>query len=144
MFLISVPIDDTHTARFAPVADIGLGEWWQGREEATEEGPRSTKSPTDKIHPEATYRVNGMGTQPQDLMALETQGATADRTTERLATSDRGFELYRRILRREIERVQQGLDPVGVIRDPDQPPLDTYVAGWIDMVRKYPPVYTRA
>jgi hypothetical protein len=63
----------------------------------------------------------------QDHMAWETQGPIADRTSERLATSDRGVVMYREMVKREIARVQQGLDPLGVIRDPDHPIIDTNV-----------------
>lgn len=147
MFLINVPVDDTHTVRFVPVADVGLGDWWPRRETdpggTTGEGERqiSSKSPPDAIHPVARYQMDGMGTQAQDLMALETQGPIADRTRERLATSDRGVELYRQVLNREIEKVQQGLDPIGVVRDPDHAPVDTDIENWIAMTRRFPPVY---
>jgi 5,5'-dehydrodivanillate O-demethylase len=58
--------------------------------------------------------------QAQDHMAWETQGPVADRTSERLATSDRGVVMLREIMKREIRRVQDGLDPMGTIRDPKQ------------------------
>ena len=70
----------------------------------------------------------------QDYMAWETQGYVADRSAERLATSDRGVVMLREMLRREIERVQQGLDPLGVIRDPDHEMIDT---GLLRSVREY-------
>jgi hypothetical protein len=50
----------------------------------------------------------------QDMMAWVTQGDI----TERLGTSDKGIILYRQVLLEQIERVQRGEDPVGVIRDP--------------------------
>ena len=37
---------------------------------------------------------------------------------EHLAASDRGVVMFRRLLRREIEAVQAGRDPLGVIFDP--------------------------
>lgn len=55
----------------------------------------------------------------QDFMVLETQGPIADRSREHLGTSDRGVVLLRDLLKREIEKVQAGLDPIGVIRDPE-------------------------
>jgi hypothetical protein len=58
-------------------------------------------------------------------MAWETQGAVADRTAERLATSDRGILMLRGMMRRELAKVEQGLDPMGVIRDPDHAMIDT-------------------
>jgi hypothetical protein len=54
----------------------------------------------------------------QDRMAAETPGARYDRSQEHLGASDRGIVLYRQMLRQQIERVQAGGDPLGVIRDP--------------------------
>jgi len=44
--------------------------------------------------------------------------------------------LFRTVLKREIEKVQQGLDPMGVVRDPSAAPVDTSVQAYIDMVRR--------
>ena len=54
----------------------------------------------------------------QDMMAWITQGTVADRSRENLGASDKGIAIYRRVLRREIKKVQQGLDPMGIVRDP--------------------------
>jgi 5,5'-dehydrodivanillate O-demethylase len=53
-------------------------------------------------------------------MAWETQGPIADRVHERLATSDRGIVMFRELTKREIAKVQQGLDPLGLVREPSQ------------------------
>jgi 5,5'-dehydrodivanillate O-demethylase len=53
----------------------------------------------------------------QDMMVWLTQGQISDRTTERLGTSDKGIILYRQVLLEQIERVERGEDPIGVIRD---------------------------
>jgi 5,5'-dehydrodivanillate O-demethylase len=53
-----------------------------------------------------------------DFMACVTQGAIPDRSTERLGTTDKGIILYRRLLQEQIEIVERGGDPMGVIRDP--------------------------
>ena len=37
---------------------------------------------------------------------------------ENLATSDTGITMLRRLLREQIKRVEDGLDPINVIRDP--------------------------
>jgi hypothetical protein len=52
------------------------------------------------------------------MMAWVTQGDISDRTTERLGTSDKGVILYRNLLMEQIEKVERGEDPMGVIRDP--------------------------
>ena len=54
----------------------------------------------------------------QDMMAWVTQGAVADRSRENLAASDKGVAMYRRVLKREMKKVQDGLDPMGLLRDP--------------------------
>jgi 5,5'-dehydrodivanillate O-demethylase len=60
-------------------------------------------------------------------MAWETQGPVADRTRERLATSDRGVGMLRELMKREIAKVERGEDPIGVYRDPNHPMIDTNV-----------------
>jgi 5,5'-dehydrodivanillate O-demethylase oxygenase subunit len=53
----------------------------------------------------------------QDTMAWETQGAIADRTREHLATHDRGVTMYRKMLLRELEKIDDGRDPMCTFRD---------------------------
>ena len=54
----------------------------------------------------------------QDIAAWVTQGAIADRTQENLGASDIGVAIFRRMLRRELKKIERGLDPMGVLRDP--------------------------
>jgi hypothetical protein len=54
----------------------------------------------------------------QDSMAWETQGPITDRTKEHLGHADTGIVMLRRMLREQIEIVQKGGEPMGVIRDP--------------------------
>src|SRR5690606_20399670 len=54
----------------------------------------------------------------QDMMAWVTQGAIADRTAEHLGSSDVGIALYRHVLRRELKKLEEGKDPMGIVRDP--------------------------
>ena len=81
----------------------------------------------------------------QDIMTWETQGAIADRTKETLGASDRGVVEYRRMLKRELERVARGEDPLGTLRDPAcnitiELPLeegkDMYFDGFESMTRR--------
>jgi len=53
----------------------------------------------------------------QDMMAWVTQGAIADRTRENLGATDQGVAAYRRLLQRELKKVEQGEDPLGIVRD---------------------------
>ena len=55
----------------------------------------------------------------QDFDAITSQGAVFDRTNERLATTDRGVILLRKVFREAIEAVQRGEDPPGVLRGPE-------------------------
>ena len=57
-------------------------------------------------------------TDSQDIMNWITQGPIADRTLERLGTTDIGIIAYRQMLLRELQKVEAGEDPMGTIRDP--------------------------
>ena len=67
----------------------------------------------------------------QDIMAWETQGPIADRTRESLAWSDSGVTMFRKMLRRELKKIEAGEDPMNVVRDPARNgvielPLETF------------------
>ena len=54
----------------------------------------------------------------QDMMAWVLQGEIADRSAERLGTSDKGVILLRNLLNEQLEKVERGEDPMAVVRDP--------------------------
>jgi 5,5'-dehydrodivanillate O-demethylase oxygenase subunit len=142
-FGIKVPIDDTHTKLYNIFVDAPDGPDTPAgngtkKEIAylTVEMAEAAKHPAKAVHPYATYRMDRL--RFQDFMALETQGAILDRTTERLATSDAGVMLLRTMLLREMERMDRGQDPFGVIRDPRHDAVDTYFHTYVETVRKYP------
>jgi 5,5'-dehydrodivanillate O-demethylase len=56
----------------------------------------------------------------QDMVAWYGQGEITDRSEEHLATSDKGVIMYRQLLKREMEKVQAGHDPINTFRDPAQ------------------------
>ena len=73
--------------------------------------------------------------QAQDHMAWETQGPICDRTQERLTSSDRGVIMLRETMFREIKKVQQGVDPIGVVRDPkNNQRIDTHLMESISQI----------
>ena len=107
-----VPVDDSHT----------LHLWYNAYLP-----PAGAKVPPRlraKLH---TYDVPYLDAQGrfimdnidgQDMMAWVTQGPIADRSRENLGASDKGVALYRRVLKREMKKVQDGQDPMGLLRDP--------------------------
>ena len=123
---IRVPIDDTHTkiyfVRFSPSENGAPVE----DEDPPVEYIAPYKNPPNAVHPYARFRMDSL--RSQDHMAWETQGPVADRTRERLATSDRGIVMLREMMFREMKKVRSGEDPIGLIRDPEKNPLiDTHL-----------------
>jgi 5,5'-dehydrodivanillate O-demethylase oxygenase subunit len=111
-FQIRVPVDDTHT----------LHIWYTAY--MPPQGAVVPQHLLDKVH---TYEVPYQDVQGnyimdnvdgQDMMAWISQGAIADRSKENLASTDRGVAMYRRTLRRELKKIEQGLDPMALVRDP--------------------------
>ena len=60
----------------------------------------------------------------QDFVAIVSQKSIFDRTTEKLATSDKGVILLRRLIMDGIDAVEQGRDPKGVLRQLDSDVID--------------------
>lgn len=108
-FQIRTPIDDTHTLHF----------WYS-----------CYQIPQDKIIPAQedipVYEVPWRDSNGNfildfvdggDIMAWVGQGPIADRTREMLVKSDRGIALYRKLLLENLQLIEQGKDPMGIIRD---------------------------
>jgi len=111
-FQIRVPIDDTHTSHF----------WYSAyRPEGAGDVPPQDSVPVFEVpwqRPDGGFLddfVDG-----QDIMAWATQGAIADRSHEHLGKSDLGVIMLRRVLQEQLDLVEEGGDPIGVIRDPAQ------------------------
>ena len=106
-----VPIDDTHTNRVSLIAvesttpenDAYLRTYFEGcaTYNAADHHDElfSGKYPDDPL-----IRL----TAAQDYVILVGQGAIADRSKERLGTSDRGITMLRRILWREMDAINEG------------------------------------
>jgi 5,5'-dehydrodivanillate O-demethylase len=107
-YQIRVPVDDTNTLHF----------WLNCRKREPGKPPQPAapvwenpwRTPDGKFMPEV---LNA-----QDMMVMISQGEITDHAAEHLAESDRGVALYRRTLLEQLERVERGEDPLGVIRDP--------------------------
>jgi 5,5'-dehydrodivanillate O-demethylase len=106
-----VPIDDTHTR-------IMWAAFVRGKDPQTPEeleNPPLEESPPQRL-PDGEYPLDTF--YGQDKMAWETQGPIFDRSQEHLGASDRGIVLFRQMLREQIEVVQRGGEPLGLVRDP--------------------------
>jgi 5,5'-dehydrodivanillate O-demethylase len=108
-FQIRTPMDDTHTYHLC------VNGW---RPQPGEEPTREIPVTHDPLTYDDMGRVFAAHIVRQDEMAWVGQGDVTDRTTEHLASSDRGILLYRKLLLENIEKVERGEDPMGVIRDP--------------------------
>jgi 5,5'-dehydrodivanillate O-demethylase oxygenase subunit len=113
-----VPIDDTHTMHFT----VEFGAMVNGKpaanimKDASHEGLIATEPGVYRWDPSIGWFARG----DQDRLAQESQGAIYDRSTEHLASTDRGVILLRRLYKESIEAVQKGMDPLGVVRDPSK------------------------
>ncbi|MFM1766514.1 MAG: Phenoxybenzoate dioxygenase subunit alpha [Pseudomonadota bacterium] len=110
-FQMRVPVDDTHTMHL----------WFNAY--VPPQGVEVPQHLLDRVH---TYEVpfkDDSGefivdnVDGQDMMAWISQGAIADRTLENLGATDKGVVMYRRMLKREMEKVAAGIDPMGLVRD---------------------------
>jgi 5,5'-dehydrodivanillate O-demethylase len=105
-----LPVDDTHTRiyriEYTPGGDTSEMDW---------ANPPVHYVPSFKDET-GEFKLDTFGS--QDGMAWETQGPILDRSLENLGTSDRGLVLYRRMLKEQTLAVQQGQEPLGIIRDP--------------------------
>lgn len=105
---IFVPVDDNHVRAInilkvgpeftRPFSDLGLDQL----------------KPWSEMTPEERQDA------PNDYEAQSTQGPNGlpSHSQEHLVTSDKGIGLQRRVLRREIKKVQNGEDPINVAFEP--------------------------
>lgn len=119
------PVADVgpHTKFVVPVDDSRSISWqmWASEEE---QGPYTLKAANyQRTVPGEFKRVEdgwwNIWERDQDDAACDSQGTICDRSKEHLASSDQGIVLFRRQVRRSIEAVKEGRDPVGVIREGD-------------------------
>ncbi|MQA85303.1 MAG: Rieske 2Fe-2S domain-containing protein [Streptosporangiales bacterium] len=108
-FQIRVPVDDTHTMI-----------WWYScfRPQGVEI-PQQESIPVFEVpYKDADGELILDTVEGQDMMAWVTQGDIFDRTDEHLGTSDKGVIMYRQLLQSEMAKVEDGKDPLGVLREP--------------------------
>jgi 5,5'-dehydrodivanillate O-demethylase len=105
---IRVPVDDMHTLHY----------WYRTSIRQPDAPPQDTIPIWDEPYIQPNGRLVVDTVPGQDMMAWITQGPISDRTTERLGTSDKGIILYRGLMLEQMDKVERGEDPMGVIRDP--------------------------
>ena len=128
-FQIRVPVDDTTTYHLSyHIYFPGPGV----------EIPPQSVVPSFEV-PIRPYPDYVLG---QDIVAWPSQGPITDRSVEKLAETDRGLIMYRKMLEENIRAVEEGQDPMNVFRDPaenefinlemeDYGPLINYTPGYL-------------
>lgn len=107
-FQIRVPVDDATTLHY-----------WYITTPHQPDTPLQERIPVYEYpHSDERGRIIYDTTKGQDMMAWITQGPISDRSTEHPVTSDKGVLLYRKLLLENMEKVERGEDPLGVMRDP--------------------------
>jgi len=123
-----VPIDDTHTWHVEYAVYVLPPEV---------EAPRQDSIPiTYPTVFDERGRLRADDVLAQDHLAWVTQGPIMDRSQEKLGESDTGVIMYRQMLQEQMAVVEDGGDPVNVIRDPAQnrylmPPQESW--GTLDL-----------
>jgi 5,5'-dehydrodivanillate O-demethylase oxygenase subunit len=107
-FQIRVPVDDTNTNIY----------WYNCRPREAGKSPQAEVPLWENpwAGPDGKYIPDQLNA--QDMMVMISQGEITDHSRETLGESDRGVVMYRRTLLEQIERVERGEDPLGVVRDP--------------------------
>jgi 5,5'-dehydrodivanillate O-demethylase len=109
-FQIRVPMDDTRTLHY----------WYNVHEPYPGvQAPKQDKIPffqVPVIDEKGLFLVDWVN--GGDTMAWATQGSIAERSLEKLAESDKGIILYRRMLQQQMALTEDGGEPMNVFRDP--------------------------
>ena len=111
-FQYRVPIDDEHTWH------VELTSYWFPDD--VEVAPQESVPHTyiELKRPDGLWRSDD--TVAQDHIVWILQGATMDRSQERLGESDKGVIFYRKMLEDQMKLVADGGEPINVLRDPAQ------------------------
>jgi 5,5'-dehydrodivanillate O-demethylase oxygenase subunit len=119
------PVDDTHTRVYVMVFNPTGGHSDLGpTEEVPIEYLPAVKDEEGEYDMAGRLGAHSRGPDAavafyaQDAMAWETQGVIFDRSREHLGASDRGIAMYRKLLADQIDLVEQGGEPIALVRDP--------------------------
>jgi 5,5'-dehydrodivanillate O-demethylase len=108
-----VPVDDENTLSIS---------WFYARVPREQEPYVQGEIPTwhGPVVDPATGRWINTHVLNQDFIAWCGQGKIADRSREKLGLGDRGIQMLRRQLHDDLQAIERGEDPKGVIRDPSR------------------------
>lgn len=115
-----VPVDDRHVRAFTiaawPARDGVPVRDWRPRTDTTspESAPLNRASPSAR-RGERTFAERQR--LPDDLEAQESQRPIAVHALENLTLADGGIVMLRRLLRLSVGRMQQGKDPLNIVRE---------------------------
>ena len=101
----TIPIDDTHYRIYTAGRVTQKGVMLPLGKDAATMKPWADMTPAERR------------ARPNDYEAQVGQGPITLHSDEHLATSDRGIVMLRRLLKREVKKVEEGGDPVGVSFD---------------------------
>ena len=120
--ILFVPVRSGYALHFRTPIDDSNTQVYQFRFNPTKDGSvveRPEDPPVEYVgtkNADGEFHLDNFAS--QDHMAWETQGHLADRAKEHLGESDRGVIMFRKLLREQIQAVQNGGDPVGANLDP--------------------------
>jgi phthalate 4,5-dioxygenase len=128
-----VPIDDTHHWKYeiayrkdGPVDPVWLASQYENADNPAAQLKRRADNRYLQDRSEqnrSTFTGMGRNFNDHDRFATESQGPIYNRTTEHLATTDKGVIAMRRLLLKAIDDVRVGRDPLLVNRDAALNPL---------------------
>ncbi|MPZ51064.1 MAG: Rieske 2Fe-2S domain-containing protein [Dehalococcoidia bacterium] len=114
-FMYRVPMDDTHTLHvFFTAYPLPPGE----ADDQTKVPYYILPASVDQQGLPVWGELDSNG--GQDSMAWVAQGPIVDRSKEKLAESDKGIILWRELLRRQMEIVEDGGEPMNTFRNPEE------------------------
>jgi phenylpropionate dioxygenase-like ring-hydroxylating dioxygenase large terminal subunit len=110
----AVPVDNEHVRGLSIVA-------WPLEGGVPKPDWRPGTDISDEVRPGAALERSYEERQryPDDREAQEGQRTIAVHALENLGTSDAGVIMLRRMLREQLKRMEQGLDPMNIVRDKD-------------------------
>jgi len=118
-FQFRLPVDDTHT----------IQTFYRTKKREPGFAPKPFSMTYENLFASGE-NVPGDKIPNQDFIAWVSQGPISDRTQEHLTANDTGVILYHKLLLENAKKVEQGQDPMGIIRDPaDNDP-------WIEIPRE--------